>query len=563
MRSRLITLGVAVAAAAGVLGWVGWIRGPQPDLEAPDPVDTALAAELLAVTRAFLEGEEGIPSPDLGGATWYASAYADGRPDPVTTVVEGELEDWAARVRRGWPGRLQVDRALDCPASARPGPRGMGLDVGLDGWIQESGRIHLPVSFLLQGKSRLELAEFFEQNPGTSLRTHTWIEGLDGGAVQMLRGSVDPGELTPELLRERADLGADYLVRHIRKNAKYDYAWDARGGKRGGGYNLLRHAGTTYSVFQVYNRTGDEDHYEGAAFALEYLRDRRVYAELEPTTRCFEVEGNLSKPETAKVKLGGAGLTLLALVEQAKARPDDADWEWMHCLAEHIVSQTDERGDMASFYTDGDRFKWSDHRSIYYPGEALLGLVRLYEIDPDPRWQECAVRAADFLVHERWKVAGLELQIPPDAWLIQALEVLYRQVPDRAYADYAFDIGEVLTRYQMVAERVPADVRGGRVSGTFPQVISTGSRGEGMAAAAKLERTERPGETYFLERLRANSTYALRNQYTPELLMGLRRPDLALGGFRNSADEQEIRIDGVQHNLSGLLGLLDMLEEQP
>ena len=48
----------------------------------------------------------------------------------------------------------------------------------------------------------------------------------------------------------------------------------------------------------------------------------------------------------------------------------------------------------------------------------------------------------------------------------------------------------------------------------------------------------------------------------PEILLGLRRPDLALGGFRNTPDEQEIRIDGVQHNLSGLLGLLDLLEEE-
>ncbi len=562
MRTRLITLGAILAIALGFLGWMRWTRGPQPDLESPDPGDAALAAQLLQATRAFLEGDATAAAPDPGGHAWYVSVYANGRPDPVTVEVEGDLGDWAATLRRAWPGRIQVDRALDCPSTARPGPKGLGLDVGLDGWIQESGRVHLPVSFLLQGKSRRELAEFFEQNPGRSLRTHTWIEGADGGAVQMLRGSVDPGELTPELLRERCDLGADYLVRHIRRNAKYDYAWDARGGKRGRGYNLLRHAGTTYSVFQVYNHTGREEHYEGAVYALEYLRDRRAYAEVEPTSRCFEVEGNLAKPENCKIKLGGAGLTLLALVEQAKARPDDAEWEWMHCLAEHIVSQTDERGDMASFYTDGGKYKWSDHRSIYYPGEALLGLVRLYEIDPDPRWQECAVRAADFLVHERWKVLGLELQIPPDAWLIQALEVLYRQVPDRAYADYAFDIGEVLTRYQMVTDNVPADVRGGRVSGTFPQVISTGSRGEGMSAAAKLERTERPGETYYLDRLQANSTYGLRNQYTPEILLGLRRPDLALGGFRNTPDEQEIRIDGVQHNLSGLLGLLDLLEEE-
>ena len=81
-----------------------------------------------------------------------------------------------------------------------------------------------------------------------------------------------------------------------------------------------------------------------------------------------------------------------------------------------------------------------------------------------------------------------------------------------------------------------------------------------MAAAAKLERRLRPDETFYLERLTANSTYALRNQYTEPILFGLSRPEKALGGFRNSPVEAEIRIDGVQHNLTGLLGLLELRE---
>lgn len=548
-RGRIIPLVIA-----GVLllawAWATWVRGPQPELEPPTAEADAQAGALLELTEAYLAGDpvEGQAPAD---GSWYVTMYARRSGAPVTVRAEGPVADWADRLETRGAGHLQVDRAIEPTPAARPGPRGLGLDVGFDGWIEDDGTIHLPVEFVLEGFRRRELATWIREHPGEPLRTYSWVLA-DQGHTRMIRASVDPGELTPALLRERCDLGGDYLMRHLRSNHRYDYGWDARAGQPTKGYNLLRHAGTTYSVFQLYNHTGRERHYEAAAGALLYLEERRRFAAGD-RGRCFEVRGN-------KVKLGGAGLSLLALVEQAKARPEEADWEWIHCLAEHIVHETGEDGDMASFYTDDGIYTWSDHRSIYYPGEALLGLVRLYEIDPDPRWQETAVRAADFLVHDRWVALGIRVQIPPDAWLIQALEVLHRQVPDDAYAEYAFAIGEELTRYQVVHDGVPLDLHGGRLQPGFPQVISTGSRGEGMAAAAKLERRLRPGETFYLKRLEANSSYALRNQYTPPILFGLSRPEKALGGFRNSPVEAEVRIDGVQHNLSGLLGLLELLE---
>ena len=550
MTRRRSTALVLVALALIAALWVAWVRGPQPEMGTPPAGAQEAATALLGRTQRVLAGAVNEPGPPPSGA-WYVSFYPDGAPNPRVVRVEGD--DWAAPLVGAGPGRVVVDRAIDDPPGVRPGPAGMGIDVGLDGWIEEDGTVHLPVEFLLEGISRSELAEFVRSHPGRPLRTFSWVLGEDGDAVRMLRHSIDPGDLTPQRLRHRCDLGGDYLARHITSRHRYHYAWKAREGRNGTGYNLLRHAGTTYSIFQLYNHTGQERHYEAAADAMRYLKRKRAFA-FGDRDRCFEVSGK-------KVKLGGAGLTLLALVEQAIARPEDADWEWMRCLAGHIVHQTTESGYMESFYTDGDRYKWSDHKSIYYPGEALLGLVRLYEIDPDPRWQECAVRGSDFLVHVRWRALGLELQVPPDAWLIQALEVLHRQVPDPAYAAYAFEIGDVLTRYQVMSARAPADIHGGRVAGTFPQVISTGSRGEGMAAAARLERRLRPGDTFFLERLEANSRYALRNQYTEPILFGIRRPAEALGGFRNAANDPEIRIDGVQHNLSGLLGLLELLEE--
>jgi hypothetical protein len=46
-------------------------------------------------------------------------------------------------------------------------------------------------------------------------------------------------------------------------------------------------------------------------------------------------------------------------------------------------------------------------------------------------------------------------------------------------------------------------------------------------------------------------------------MLGLRRPERSLGGFRESADDGNIRIDGVQHNISGLLLLAQAMEQRP
>lgn len=550
--ARLRAAVIPVALVAAVVVAANWWRGPQPDLRTPPAEHTAAAGELLEHVTAFLSGSQvGTAQAPVAG-TWFVTAYARDGSATVTVRAEGPVEQWAAPLRTAWPGQLQVDRALDGVPGARAGPGGFGLDVGLDGWIEHSGRIHTPVSFLQTGFDRGRLARFVREHPGQPLRTWAWAQTRQG-PLWLVRHSVDPGPLTPALLRERMDLGATYLTRHLKSDSSYDYAWNARSGLPESGYNLLRHAGTTYSLFQVYRVTRRPPHYRAAERALEYLRARRRF-DSSDRGRCFQLEGD-------KVKLGGAGLTLLALVEQAKARPDGADWEWMHCLAAHIVSQTDPSGDMASFYTDQGRYRWSSHRSAYYPGEAVLGLMQLYAIDPQPRWLECARRAADFLVHQRWVAWGIRVHVPLDAWLIQALDRLVAETGDAAYLEYAFAIGRAIAREQRRGAGVAPDLQGSPANPGWPSVVATGSRGEALAAAARLERRFRPGHDFFLERLKDNTHFALRNQYTAPVLTGIRRPAAAYGGFRSSPADPVIRIDGVQHNLSALIGLLQLLEE--
>jgi hypothetical protein len=426
------------------------------------------------------------------------------------------------------------------------------LEVGLDGWLERSGRVHLPVAALLAGLDRPSLARRYAESPGESLRTSSWI-ATASGPRWMVRHSVDPGPVDAQLLRQRIALAADYLARHLRQDGRFDYEWDARAGQARQGYNLVRHAGTAYSLFQAAAVTRDGRHGRAASRALETLvADRRV--DSSHPERCFVVEDG-------RVKLGAAALTLMALVEQARLEPEAAQPSWMRCLGEHIVAQADEEGDMASYYDDGGRYEQPDRRSAYYPGEAVLALTRLYGLDPEPRWREVAVRAADFLVKQRYVAFGTRVGVPPDAWLAQALAELDLVAPDPERRAYGFAIGRLLAREQLVSALAPPDLWGAPDSVTWPSVIQAGARGEALWAVAQLERRHRPGERFFLDRLVASCRFALRNQYSWDILFGLAAPKEALGGFRTSASDAGIRIDGVQHNLSALIGLLGLLQE--
>ena len=81
-----------------------------------------------------------------------------------------------------------------------------------------------------------------------------------------------------------------------------------------------------------------------------------------------------------------------------------------------------------------------------------------------------------------------------------------------------------------------------------------------MSRLGRLEERRRPGESRFRTFALHNASFQLRNQFWGPNSYYLPNPARALGGFRVKQDFAEVRNDHVQHNLSGLFGLLDLLD---
>jgi len=84
------------------------------------------------------------------------------------------------------------------------------------------------------------------------------------------------------------------------------------------------------------------------------------------------------------------------------------------------------------------------------------------------------------------------------------------------------------------------------------------TRTEGLLAASALMRRVGRGDEAdaFHAAARAAVGFQLRTQVWPESAMHFRNPRRAIGAFREDLGGVYVRIDFVQHNLSGILELL-------
>lgn len=370
----------------------------------------------------------------------------------------------------------------------------------------------------------------------------------DGGdLLRLYRGHrLFEGDLAPADLLGAAEAGGRYLARSVNADGSFVYSYFAKTDEVPDDYNLVRHAGTLYAMLELYGVTGDPALLEAAQRAIGYMNDRTLPCEAHGVDALCPVEGG-------EVKLGGNALAIVALAEYTRQTGDEQYLPLMRDLARWIVSVQAADGEFTihqQVYSTGEAQTFT---SEYYPGEALLALLRLYALDPDEAWLDAAARGATWLITVR-DGELTDAQLSHDHWLLYALNELYRYRPDALYYDHAMRIAGAIVASQHLDPPYP-DWAGGYY--TPPRSTPAATRGEGLSAAYQLARdfgTPQQAQP-ILEAMQRGAAFTLRTQFYPETAMYLADPPRALGGFHTSLTDYEIRIDYVQHAISSLLGL--------
>lgn len=333
------------------------------------------------------------------------------------------------------------------------------------------------------------------------------------------------------------EAAAHWLCAQIRFGGRFEYGYGADGVAMQR-YNVARHAGALYALAQWHGRAPSALCSRTWDAASRYLATACVRA-VPGRTDHFALWGD-PEGHPLEAKLGAAGLALAAWCGMDPIqgwRPPDAI---LSAIGGFILGLQDEQGHFVSKYhaTKGPLTHWD---SLYYPGEAALGLTRLYAVDANPDWLNGAERALLHLARKRRHSGRCE----PDHWALLATEALWPYAMERQQlVDHALMIVDT-----MLAEQQPSGALS-RCGRTTP----TTTRLEGMlavrallppghAATRALERALPQAIAYTLQACVSSGAHAGAVQRAPS----------------NAIDSKagELRIDYAQHAMSAWMAWRD------
>ncbi len=344
--------------------------------------------------------------------------------------------------------------------------------------------------------------------------------------------------LDSEIILNLARSGARYLARQVQPSGRFIYGHWPCFDKNVPNYNTLRHFSSIFAMLDVYStyRMGEMKIGGAITRAIKYgVKNFIKYRTLPDGTEAAYVY----EPDANEIKLGALGLMLIMLVKHAELMKTKKYYPLMESVARAIFTMQKTDGSFVHVLNANDFSVKEEFRIVYYDGEAIFGLMRLYSINHDELLLQASERAfKKFIDSDHWK--------NHDHWLSYSVNELTLYKPAREY--FEFGINNFLGFLPFIYHR---DTQ-------FPTLLELM-----MAADSMLERMKTMPELAdllakvpledFYSALEARAKNMMSGFFYPELAMFFKRPESIVGGFFIRHHGFRVRIDDVEHFLSGFV----------
>ena len=349
-------------------------------------------------------------------------------------------------------------------------------------------------------------------------------------------------DLTPEGLVAAADASAAWIERAIQPDNSYVYEYDAEEDAFPGGYNEVRHAGVTMSLYQR-AALGDLSVIPAADRGLAWMEANLIRR---------DGWAAIQNPRNGVVKLGASSLMLAGLTQRRLATGDDRYDQLMDELARFLVIMQREDGSFLNYWLESTGAPDPSVTSRYATGEAFWALAQMHRHFPEEGWDEPTRAVADYLSLYRDEVEGLDFPPWADQWAAYGLSEMADWPLNEDNVAYARSLAE---RFGFLV-RVESQRSGGWLNelfhGSETRAAGMGTWVEGLTSLWRLASVDprlADLEPKIAERAACGAAILAARQVPADEAGGYVRPELAEGAwFRDGLT----RMDDQQHALSGL-----------
>src|SRR5690625_1627391 len=235
--------------------------------------------------------------------------------------------------------------------------------------------------------------------------------------------------------------GATYfLTDQVKKDGKFEYGYFSAFAKRIGTYNILRHSSSLYAMAEGYELIRDDKIIHAVEKGIDYaIREALVYKD-DTCHVAFMVD----HANQSEIKLGSNATAILAMAKYMEIMESTKYLKEAQALARGIIEMKTVSGGFIHVLSYPS-FEIKDlHRIIYYEGETVFALLRLYALDKEAEWLEAARKSLDYFIdNDYWK--------HHDHWLSYAANEITDYLPEDKY--FAFGLQNCHNRLSFIYHR--------------------------------------------------------------------------------------------------------------
>lgn len=367
-----------------------------------------------------------------------------------------------------------------------------------------------------------------------------WLGAFGALRLSLLAPERCPSGTPGDFVAAAAGAG-QWIERNQAVDGRYVYEYDRADDRVLPGYNIVRHAGVTMSLYQL-ARAGSPEVLGAADDGLALMLGDLVTA----GDGMAYVE-----PDAPVARLGASALMAAALAQRRAATADGRYDEELRALGRFLAGQITTGGQMLSSFDLQAQAPLPGETSRYATGEASWALAQLHNLFPGEGWDAAARDVLTYLATERDEVEDLMPPPWPDQWAAYTLAEMASWGLDDHHVVYARALAArfgLLLRSESQKDGWPVPIVDPRARGAGLGVWAEGIGALGHVAAtdARLGDLRQPIE----DRLACGAAILVERQQDAADAARSPSPELVAGAWFR---EDVTRMDDQQHVLSGLL----------